>query len=239
MTVVRTRGDVFLLIGLTAAMGGVAGVAMANQPASSPAATEVVIGASISAGFHAPDGHAWPALVDRQFEEGGTPLRMVNASIGATRLLTSYPNLPSSLSREASDALAVPGVRGIVLTDVINDIQAEPHEYDADKIISGIREFTRVAHEDGVRVTVLTLTPYGGFATYESAGEQTRQAVNAAIRSGTLADAFVDADRVLADPADPTRIDPDLDSGDHLHPNGAGQEALADAVRAALVMPGG
>jgi lysophospholipase L1-like esterase len=32
------------------------------------------------------------------------------------------------------------------------------------------------------------------------------------------------------DPGDPTRIDPAYDSGDHLHPNDAGYQAMSDAV---------
>ena len=38
------------------------------------------------------------------------------------------------------------------------------------------------------------------------------------------------APAVAAGPAEPERIRPDFDSGDHLHPNDAGAAALADAV---------
>ncbi|MFG6475899.1 GDSL-type esterase/lipase family protein [Microbacterium sp. P06] len=199
-----------------------------RSPPGSP--VTVVIGASISAGHRATPGGAWPDIVQKQLTAVGSRVRVVNASIGATRLLTSYPDLPSSLSREVTDGLAVDGVTELILADVINDVQGEPHEYDAERIASGIAEFTRVAHAAGVRVTVLTLTPYEGSENYEPAGETTRQRVNAAIRTGRLADQVVDADRTLADPAHPSRLHPDYDSGDHLHPNDAGQRALASAV---------
>ena len=41
---------------------------------------------------------------------------------------------------------------------------------------------------------------------------------------------MVDLDRVLADPADPERMNPAYDAGDHLHPNDAGMKVLAAAV---------
>jgi lysophospholipase L1-like esterase len=34
----------------------------------------------------------------------------------------------------------------------------------------------------------------------------------------------------LQDPADPQRLRPAWDSGDHLHPNDAGYEAMANAI---------
>ena len=36
------------------------------------------------------------------------------------------------------------------------------------------------------------------------------------------------------DPADPTRLRPDFDSGDHIHPNDAGNAAMADAIDLAV-----
>lgn len=39
----------------------------------------------------------------------------------------------------------------------------------------------------------------------------------------------------LADPSHPARIAPAFDSGDHLHPNDAGYQAMADAIDLALL----
>ena len=41
---------------------------------------------------------------------------------------------------------------------------------------------------------------------------------------------MVDFARATADPADPQMFNPAFDSGDHLHPNDAGYQAMADAV---------
>ncbi|MCG2800302.1 MAG: GDSL-type esterase/lipase family protein [Cellulomonas sp.] len=223
-----------LALALTTTALGVAAALVPTAGAAPTVDTVVVIGASISAGYQASPGGAWPELTDRALAEQGAATRVHNASISATRLLTSYPELPSSLSREVSDGLEVPGVRALVLTDVINDIQAEPHQYDAEQILDGIRTFVATAHQHGVSAIVMTLTPYGGFQRYDPVGEGCRQQVNAALRAGGLADVVVDADRILADPDDPTRILPAYDSGDHLHPDDAGQQALSEAMVAAL-----
>jgi lysophospholipase L1-like esterase len=46
-------------------------------------------------------------------------------------------------------------------------------------------------------------------------------------------DALVDFDLLLRDPARESRLRPSYDSGDHLHPNDAGYEAMAIEVERA------
>jgi lysophospholipase L1-like esterase len=157
----------------------------------------------------------------------GSPVKMVNASLGATRLLAG-PD--SALSREGGAALAVPGVGTIVLTDLINDIQQTPHQYNPRKIDNGLRNFVSAAHDRGVRVIVTTIPPYGGFMRYEPDGDRCRQAVNSFIRTSGVFDGFIDFDSALADPTDPTRIRPGTDSGDHLHPNNLGHQIMAATI---------
>ncbi|MGW1108476.1 GDSL-type esterase/lipase family protein [Streptomyces sp. NPDC002540] len=193
--------------------------------------TVVVIGASVSGGYRTTPGAAWPEQMDRRLKKDGLPVSVVNASITATRLLTGNgADYPSSLDRQDRDALAVPGVDTIVLTDVINDIQQPPHQYDPQAIINGFKEFVSRAHARGVRVVATTIPPYGGFLRYAPAGERCRQAVNAYIRRSGLFDGVLDFDAVLKDPADPTRMRPAYDSGDHLHPNDRGHQAIAEAA---------
>jgi lysophospholipase L1-like esterase len=54
--------------------------------------------------------------------------------------------------------------------------------------------------------------------------------VNHWIRTSKAYDAVIDFDRVVRDPAQPTRLLPAYDSGDHLHPNDAGYRAMADSI---------
>ncbi len=41
---------------------------------------------------------------------------------------------------------------------------------------------------------------------------------------------MIDFDAALRDPADPTRLNANLQSGDWLHPNDAGYRAMGDAI---------
>jgi lysophospholipase L1-like esterase len=42
-------------------------------------------------------------------------------------------------------------------------------------------------------------------------------------------DATVDFDKVIRDPSNPRRLRAQFDSGDHVHPNDAGNRAMAEA----------
>ena len=65
---------------------------------------------------------------------------------------------------------------------------------------------------------------------YSPEGEQKRQAINEWIRKAGEYDGIIDLDRALRDPEHPTRLLPQYDSGDHLHPNDAGMKAMGEAV---------
>jgi lysophospholipase L1-like esterase len=123
-----------------------------------------------------------------------------------------------------------PSLRTVIILLGINDIQQTPHQYDATKIIAGLQQLADRAHAAGVRVIGGTVTPYEGFPAYETAGEQAREAVNEWIRTTKAFDAVVDFDAVVRDPADPLRMAPAYDCGDHLHPNDAGYQAMGDAI---------
>ena len=77
-----------------------------------------------------------------------------------------------------------------------------------------------------------TLTPMQGSIYTDAAGvrEATRQAINHWIRTSGRFDAVIDFDRAVRDPRMPAIIAPAFDSGDHLHLNPAGYQALAQAV---------
>jgi lysophospholipase L1-like esterase len=76
-----------------------------------------------------------------------------------------------------------------------------------------------------------TLTPTGGWCCTTPARAAARDQINAFIRNnGGAFDAWVDFDAAVRNPADPEAMLPQYDSGDHLHPNGAGYQAMADAI---------
>lgn len=75
-----------------------------------------------------------------------------------------------------------------------------------------------------------TLTPMGGHIGFDAYQRAVRDQVNAAIRAGGIFDSVVDFDKALRDPYAPDRLAPRYDSGDGLHPNDAGYEAMAHTV---------
>jgi len=62
-----------------------------------------------------------------------------------------------------------------------------------------------------------------------------RQRINDWIRTSGAFDAVVDFGAVTRDPAHPQRLLPEYDSGDHVLPNDAGNEAMARAVDLTMI----
>ena len=58
--------------------------------------------------------------------------------------------------------------------------------------------------------------------------------MNRWIRTRQAYDAVIDFDKVLRDPAHPSRLLPAYDSGDHVHPNDAGYRAMAEPIDLSL-----
>jgi lysophospholipase L1-like esterase len=84
-----------------------------------------------------------------------------------------------------------------------------------------------------------TLTPFQGARYWTPAGEAKREAVNRWIETSGAFDGVIDFAAAVADAADPERLDPAYDSGDHLHPNGAAYRAMADAINLGQLLPQG
>ncbi|HET6555324.1 MAG TPA: SGNH/GDSL hydrolase family protein [Dyella sp.] len=181
----------------------------------------------------------WPDLLaarlqaDPKFRSIG----VVNEGIGGNRILTEGYG-PSALARFDRDALGKAGARWIVLLEGINDIgnsgpQAKPSEQvSVEQIIEGMKTLITRAHARGLKIYGATLTPFHGawWPYYTRANEAKRQRVNEWIREGGAFDGVIDFDKAIRDPAQPDRMLGKYDSGDHLHPNGAGYEAMADAI---------
>jgi lysophospholipase L1-like esterase len=126
----------------------------------------------------------------------------------------------------------------VMLLEGINDIgnaQRDPTQpVSADDLIAAYKQLITRAHDAGLKVIGCTLTPYGGAGYASDDGEQIRSAVNQFIRTSKLFDAFVDFEAATRDSADPKRIRAEFDPGDHLHPNDAGYEAMANAIDLAI-----
>jgi lysophospholipase L1-like esterase len=58
--------------------------------------------------------------------------------------------------------------------------------------------------------------------------------VNRWIRTSRSFDAVVDFDAAIRDPGRPSRLRPEFDPGDHIHPNDRGNQAMAEAFELAV-----
>lgn len=165
---------------------------------------------------------------------------VVNQGLGGNRVLRGG-NGPSALARLDRDVLAVSGARWLVVFEGVNDIGTADPSADAcarvaADLVSGYQQIVARTRAAGIGVYGATLTPFGGSEQYDDPGgyrEAARQSVNEWIRDSGGFDGVIDFDRAVRDAADPARLRPDADTGDHLHLNAAGYQALADAVPAA------
>jgi lysophospholipase L1-like esterase len=214
--------------------------------------------AVIAFGDSITDGHGattngndrWPDMLARRLQ--GNPkfrnIAVLNQGIGGNHMLTDGLG-PNALARFDRDVLAQTSARTVILLEGVNDLgklsleqpNATPEEHAAlvRALIASYQQFIDRAHARGIRVIGATITPYTGSGYYHpaTANEADRVALNTWIRTPGHFDAVVDFDKVLADPADPTRLLPAYDSGDHLHPSTAGYKAMADTIPLNSLLP--
>jgi lysophospholipase L1-like esterase len=212
---------------------------------TSGGAAIVTLGDSITDGTRStPDtNNRWPDWLARRLQTVRDPvpginntLGVVNRGISGNRLLSNPAEGSlagrSILERFDRDVLATAGVRYMTLMIGINDIgnSSATNPVSVNDLIAGYRQVIARAHAKGIAVFGATLTPFEGAGYYSPEKEVVRQAVNNWIRSSDEFDGVIDFDRVTRDPSHPTRFLPAYDSGDHLHPNDLGYQAMGTAV---------
>ncbi|MBW8734256.1 MAG: SGNH/GDSL hydrolase family protein [Asticcacaulis sp.] len=200
-------------------------------------------GDSITDGYGIdPDaGKTWPDLLSRRLHDANIPLSVVNAAISGNRLLHhgQWGRFgEGGLARFDRDVLAQPNASAVVILLGINDLghAQGPGSWEyvsADDMIDGLAQLAARAHDRGLRVYAATLTPFKGTVFkdyYSDEKEARRQAINAWIRKTPALDGVFDFEKVVEDPANPGQMLPAYDLGDHLHPNAAGDAAMANAI---------
>ena len=162
---------------------------------------------------------------------------VVNRGIAGNRLLVDDPNALLAghdvLERFDRDVLATPGVQAAIVAIGINDIilaSSSALTSMRDNLVNGYRQLIMKARARGITILGATLPPIQGSGRNSAARETVRQQVNSWLRSPYAFDALVDWDSVLRDPQAPTYLRSAYNSGDGLHPNDAGYQALAAAV---------
>ncbi|SNS23113.1 SGNH/GDSL hydrolase family protein [Actinomadura mexicana] len=207
------------------------------------AGTVVAFGDSLIDGVGAANGaHArLPDALAERLAAARDPLGVVNAGIGGNRLRhDSACGGEKATARFARDVLDRPGVRAVIVHLGANDIRVTPGDpclrpggpATAAQVIDAQRQLVRAARARGLTIVGTTIGPMKGalFPVWTPQVEKTRDAVNHWIRTGGAYDAVLDADRIMADPADPDRSRLSYVYQDGLHPNDAGYQALARGI---------
>jgi lysophospholipase L1-like esterase len=179
----------------------------------------------------------WTDVLARRLTGGR--FTVANAGIGGTTSSAECPSTPGqfagldALARLDRDVLALHGVTAVLYYYGTNDLA---NACTAERILASYREvFTRL-HRAGIKVYVTPITPRPG---YTDQNNLDRHTVAAFVRHGGdcagTCDGVVDFDQVLKDPLRPNSILPAYDTGDGVHANIAGQQALADYVSLPMV----
>jgi lysophospholipase L1-like esterase len=198
--------------------------------------TVVAFGDSITDGYATTldANQDWPGLLAKRFNADTTQrVAVVNQGISGNQVLRDGAGL-SALARFDRDVLSRPGVKWVILLEGINDINIRgrvdgPTALTSDELIWGYRQIIARAHAHGIKVIGATIMPEEGVPTASERGEQIRQTPNRWIRANGNFDAVVDFDMTVRDPQRPVRLEQQFDPGDHIHPNDAGNQAMADA----------
>jgi lysophospholipase L1-like esterase len=176
----------------------------------------VALGASITTGFRAPSdtNQRWPNLL-------AVRLVAANRAIGVLNEGISGDGTSGALGRFARDVLSQTNVKWVIFSDnPINDLGRSTAAND----IAQIKTMITMAHAKGVKFLCSTLTPF-------TPDEPARTTVINFIKSAASGcDGIVDQDTATHDPAQPTMWAAKFNSGDGLHPNAAGMQAIADIV---------
>jgi lysophospholipase L1-like esterase len=212
-------------------------LAAMDVEASANAVAIVTYGDSITDGARSTNetNHSWPALLAARLaaKKETAHIGVANMGIGGNRVLRDGAGA-SALARFERDVLGQAGVKWLMVLEGINDIGREastPAEaVTADELIAGYKQIIERAHAHGITVIGCTLTPYGGAGYQRETGEAVRAAANQWIRTSGSYDFVVDFEAATRDSADPKKFRSEFDPGDHLHPNDAGYQSMADAV---------
>jgi lysophospholipase L1-like esterase len=160
----------------------------------------------------------------------------VNQGIAGNRLLRDEIG-EHALARFDRDVLSVLGVTHVLVHFGINDLglagmSGEP-PVTSDALIEGFKALAHRAHKAGLKILAATIGPFAG-AIYPGVstpeGLAVRREVNDWIRTTDIFDAVFDVAQAVENPEAPDHIHPALDSGDGMHLNDKGAQAMANAV---------
>ncbi len=202
-----------------------------------PAATAeiIVLGDSITDGRGSTtDGNdRWTDDLARRLR---VPISVLNEGLGGNAVLTGGLG-PPAISRFDRDVLSQNAPRWLIVLEGVNDIGVSHSPNIAADLIAAYGQFIEKAHAQKIRVYGVPILPFGKSMYSSPEHEAARLNVNEWIRTSGKFDAVIDMDSAVRDPSQPSNLLAIYDTGDHLHPNAAGYQKMADAIDLSLFKP--
>jgi len=176
----------------------------------------LAIGDSITQGVpYVQPGQTYPDLLEMILGR-----KVINIGVGGLTVAEMEMDLVGDMEKYRPSA--------IVLSGGGNDID---YGRSAEDVIGDISAIAQTTMASGAVLVLCTLTP----SAYGQDDEESRSEVNSWIRKNERGDWQVaDIDGVLHDGLHPSRLAPDMDSGDGVHPNAKGMRAIAEVISRAL-----
>lgn len=177
----------------------------------------------------------WPDMLSRRLraDPATRQVAVLNLGTGGNCVLRACLG-PAGIARYQRDILDQPGVRWVMVLEGVNDIGGAPPGPMSDSVavslIAAYQQMIQQAHARGLKIYGATILPFKGSGYYSADHDAARAKVNTWIRTSGAFDAVIDFDAALRDPGDPTRLRPDADTGDHLHPNANGYRMMGEAI---------
>ena len=162
--------------------------------------------------------------------EGVTNLAVLNQAAGGNAVLNGGLG-PTLLSRYKRDGLNRPAVKFVMIFEGTNDIGSSSGTQVGDQLINAYKQIIADARKLGYKTIGATITPFCGSGQSYCQGQRdsVRQKVNQWIVANGNFDAVVDFDKILRSSSQTNQLDTKYNSGDGLHPNVAGYQAIANA----------
>lgn len=93
------------------------------------AGTLLILGDSLSAGYHLPAGEAWAAQLGQRWQQAGNGITLINGSISGNTAAQGLARLPALLEQHRPQWVLIElgandGLRGLPLTQTRTDLQA-------------------------------------------------------------------------------------------------------------------
>ncbi|WP_255550714.1 SGNH/GDSL hydrolase family protein [Granulicella sp. dw_53] len=238
ISTIATTGSVDSYLYLT-------GVDVVNSAATGAV---VALGASITDGSNTTFGAnlRWVNDLALRLQAAGLQVGVLAAGLSGGHLLDDQDfGGPSALNRFNRDVISKAGVKWVISSDTaINDLSshADGTGPTAAQLIAATQQLIDEAHSSGLKFLCSTLTPNVGRPAdqWSDGAEAIREQLNTFYKSAdSHCDGIVDQDTATHDPQMPLQYRPSFNSGDFLHPNDPGTQAIANAVNLGFFTPTG